>query len=121
MMQQFGVLYPTLDGEKLGKVVVLVDASGSCYDDQVQFCAEVSDILSAYECSLDMIYHDTKVTHMDHYESEDLPIVLRPEGFGGTCPVSAFEEAVDLNPDVIIHLTDMEMDYSRVQIPSCDV
>lgn len=121
MLHQYGVVYPTLDGEKLGNIVMLVDASGSCYNDQEQFCSEVSDILSAYECSLDVIYHDTKVTAVDHYESDDLPIVMRPAGFGGTDAVLAFKEVEDYDKDLIIWLTDLEVDVARIEPPACDV
>lgn len=121
MLHQYGVVYPTLDGEKLGNIVMLVDASGSCYNDQEQFCSEVSDILSAYECSLDVVYHDTKVTAVDHYESDDLPIVMRPAGFGGTDAVLAFKEVEDYDKDLIIWLTDLEVDVARIEEPTCDV
>ena len=121
MLSQFGVIFPTLDGEKVGNIVLIADASGSCYNDQEQFCAEVSDILSAYECSLDVIFYDTKVTAEDHYESDDLPIVMRPAGFGGTNCKSAYERAIELNPSLMIHLTDLELSWENVPVPSCDV
>lgn len=121
MLSQFGIVYPTLDGEKLGNIVVLVDSSGSCYSDQDQFASEISDILSAYDCSVDVIYHDTKVQAVDHYESDDLPIVLRPKGFGGTDCKEAYAHAVELDPVLIIHATDLELDFSRILAPDCDV
>ena len=121
MLHQYGIVYPTLDGEKLGNIVMLVDASGSCFSDQEQFCSEVSDILSAYECTLDVIFHDVRVTAVDHYESADLPIVMRPAGFGGTDAVLAFKEAERYDKDLIIWLTDLEVDLARVEPPACDV
>lgn len=121
MLHQYGIIFPTLDGEKLGKLVMIVDASGSCFDNQEQFCAEVSDILASYECEVDVIFHDTAVTNIDHYTSDDLPIVMRPAGFGGTDPVAAYAAANEFNPDLIIHLTDLEMDFSKVEVPECDV
>lgn len=121
MLHQYGIVYPTLDGEKLGNLVLLCDASGSCGDQQEQFCAEVSDILAAYECSLDVIFHDAKVTKIDHYESLDLPIVMRPSGFGGTDVSEAFRAACDFDPDLIIWMTDLEVSFSNVEVPGCDV
>lgn len=121
MLSQYGIIYPMLDGEKLGRLVLLVDASGSCSADQAQFCSEVSDILGAYECSIDVIYHDSQVTGVDHYESDDLPIVMRPRGFGGTDCKAAYDAAADYDPDVIIHLTDLCVDFRNVTQPSCDV
>lgn len=121
MLSQFGVIFPTLDGEKVGSLVLIADASGSCYNDQEQFCSEVSDILSAYDCSLDVLFYDTKVTAEDHYETDDLPIVMRPAGFGGTDCREAYERAIELSPILIIHLTDLELSWTNVPVPSCDV
>lgn len=121
MLSQFGIIYPTLDGERLGKIAMLVDASGSCYNDQEQFCSEVSDILAAYECEVDVIFHDSKVTAVDHYTSDDLPIVMRPHGFGGTDASAAYKYASELDPDLIISLTDLELSFSNVEVPTCDV
>lgn len=121
MLSQYGIIYPTLDGEKIGKLVILVDASGSCYKEQEQFCSEVSDILSSYECSIDVVYHDAKVTKVDHYESSDLPIVMRPAGFGGTDCKAAYDCASEFDPELIIHLTDLELDWRNVETPNCDV
>ena len=121
MLSQYGIIYPMLDGEKLGKLVLLVDASGSCSADQEQFCSEVSDILGAYECSLDVIYHDSQVTGVDHYESDDLPIVMRPRGFCGTYCKAAYDAAADYDPDLIIHLTDGLLSWNNVLKPDCRV
>ena len=120
MLQQFDIVYPTLDGEKLGQLVLLVDASGSTYKDQEQFCAELSDVLTAYECEVWVVFHDTQVTGVDYYTSDDLPIVLRPRGFGGTCARTAYEYIADnFDPDVIIHMTDGELSWGAVNPPNC--
>lgn len=121
VLNQFGIIFPTLDGEKIGKIVIVADASQSCYADQEQFCSEVSDILAAYECEVTVIFHDTRVTAVDHYSSDDLPIIMRPAGFGGTDCKEAYEMAIDLYPDILIHLTDLELSWGGIPVPTCDV
>lgn len=121
MMHQYGIVYPTLDGEKLGQIVCLLDASGSCYNEQEQFCSELSDILEQYDCEVHVVFHDTEVKRVDRYESSDLPIVLYPKGFGGSCAISSYNYIEEnFAPDLLVHLTDGEMSFGKIPPPSCD-
>jgi predicted metal-dependent peptidase len=122
LLHQYGVFSPTISGHTLGKLVIINDASGSCLQDQEQFCSELSDILANYQVDITLIHHDTKVTGVEELTQDDLPLQIRPSGFGGTCAQSAYKYVHDnLDPDVIIHTTDMEMDWNIKHIPNCPV
>ena len=123
MLHQYSVIYPTLDGEKIGNIGVILDTSGSCYRDQEQFCAEVSDILSEYEVELTVFYVDTEIKGIDTYSQSDLPIVLRTRGYGGTCVASAYATILnDYNFVLLLHCTDGEIfDWGKVEEPNCPV
>lgn len=122
MLHQYGIVLPTLDGEKLGHVVTIVDTSGSCWDELAQFMAELSDILSNYECDLTVVYHDTRVTKVEEFSSNDMPIQLAPAGGGGTCAREAYEwVAENTDADFIIHLTDGFLNFKVIVAPDVPV
>lgn len=123
MLEQYGVVYPTLDGLKLGDLAIIVDASGSCWGDLNQFASELSDMLAQYECSIDVVYHDTKVTNVEHFTTNDLPIVIQPGGGGGTMAREAYDYvAENFRPVAVIHLTDGEIfDWEKIEVPDVPV
>jgi len=120
MLQQYGVMSPTMDGQRLGRLVITNDASGSCYREQEQFASELSDILEQFEVDITVLHFDTRLKSVEEYTSSDLPIVMHPSGFGGTDPTTTFQYIEEnLNPDVIIMLTDGFMSFKRVTPPTC--
>lgn len=122
MLQQYGVMYPTMDGNKIGHICLVNDASGSCSKDQEQFASELSDILEAYEVCITVLHHDTELKSVEEYTSADLPIILHPSGFGGTKPDGVYAHLREnYTPDVIIHTTDLMMDFDNVPEPDCPV
>ena len=55
-----------------------------------------------------VIYCDAEVNHVDEYTNEDLPVKLIGYGGGGTAfePVFDYVDANDIDPEVVIYLTD---------------
>lgn len=108
--QHLGFTLPTLIGEELPPVVIAVDTSGSISKKDVnQFAAEISDILEEYKTKCTVIYCDTQIAHVEHFESDDLPLELNPRGGGGTSilPVFSHIEENDMELSCLIYLTDM--------------
>jgi predicted metal-dependent peptidase len=77
-----------------------------------RFAAEAQGLLESYDCAVDIVYHDSKVTKVDHWESTDGDLRLEPVGGGGTdhCPVFDHIRQSGAEPTVLVCLTDM---YSR--------
>lgn len=121
MLQQYGVVYPVLYGYKLGNIGIFHDASGSTSSAQEQFVSEISDILMQYECKITVLTHDTTTLAIEEYSSDDLPIKFKVVGFGGTDARHTFELASEHDFDVIIWLTDLEVDCSKLRVPECPV
>jgi predicted metal-dependent peptidase len=105
-----GIILPGLISEELPEVIVAIDTSGSISPAQLNaFAAEASAVLSAYKTTIRVIYCDAKV-HGEHvYQTEDLPIVLNPQGGGGTAfdPVFYYVNEHGYSPSCLIYLTDL--------------
>ena len=109
-----GLYLPGPDGEKCGPIVVAVDTSGSIGDRQLaQFGAEVSSIAQTSGGRVDIVYHDSKVQHVQRYRASDGPLALEAKGGGGTSHVPVFDWAREEESrtgeeySAIIGLTDM--------------
>jgi predicted metal-dependent peptidase len=106
-----GFYMPSRKSERIPPWALIVDTSGSI-DEQVlsEFNAEVNDMLYQYEMECMVIYADSKVCKVETITSSDMPVILRPEGGGGTDFRPAFEyiESNDVNPAFAIYFTDME-------------
>jgi predicted metal-dependent peptidase len=114
-----GLYLPTVRGEELGEVVLAVDTSGSIDDESLQrFGGEVQGILDAYaKARLVILYHDSKVRHIQRWEASDGPIKLEPVGGGGTDhrPVFEWIEREGLDPACFVCLTDMASRFPAVR------
>lgn len=109
-----GLYLPGLYSEELGDVVLAVDTSGSIGEKQLsEFAAEAQGILEAYDTKLTILYHDSKVAHVQEWRSTDGPLVLEPKGGGGTSHVPVFEHIANQNIDAacIVCLTDMYTEF----------
>ncbi|GEP94488.1 vWA domain-containing protein [Chitinophaga cymbidii] len=101
---------PALEALETGKVILLVDTSGSINRTLLnQFAAEAQDIATTFNLSLQIIYVDTIVQGVQEIEP-DTPIQLNPYGGGGTDfrPGFTYIEENDLQPKVAVYLTDGE-------------
>lgn len=107
----FGIVSPDTKSEKMGKIAVGIDCSGSITSAQLSSMgAHLSDI--ARECnpeSITAIYFDSKVCHVETFEGPDYDIKLEPHGGGGTCfePVFKYVEQEMSAPQLMLMFTDL--------------
>ena len=100
---------PRLSGEKIPDIVMVLDTSGSINDKQLgYFAAKLNNVLTEYSTIVHVIYCDTKAYCGEAYEPQDLPIKLKPKGYGGTDFRPAFKAVkdMDIDPACLIYLTD---------------
>lgn len=118
-----GMYLPGLHSECLGKIVVMVDGSGSCWDKAVmtRFASELSGVLDTNPMEVVVLYHDIPVVKVDIINQGD-NLELTPQGGGGTSHVPAFKWVEEHADDAlaIIALTDLYTDFPKnpPQIPT---
>lgn len=107
------IYLPARREARLPHVALAVDCSGSV-DEQAlaMFCAELTTVLEAYDTTLTVLFHDTKVQKTLTLTRMDMPASLAPVGGGGTDyrPVCAHIEDERLTPTCLIWFTDLECD-----------
>ena len=106
-----GLYLPGLHSEELGDVVVAVDTSGSIGAAELGlFAAELDALLSAFDCTATVLYHDAAVQSVQTWRPTDGPFVLAPVGGGGTDHVCVFDwlDASGLAPACVVCLTDLD-------------
>jgi predicted metal-dependent peptidase len=105
-----GLYLPCLDGEKMGKIVVGVDTSGSISDQILSaFQSELQDVLDTCRPeSMEVLYCDAAIAHTETYQPGDI-IKLECHGGGGTDfrPVFAHVEQEGWQPVALIYFTDL--------------
>ena len=94
ILHQTGIITPVMDGEALGKLGLIIDVSGSTSSakQREQFFGEISDVLENYQCEVTAIYCDTRVTNVEVFTQDDLP--LQPcagKSGGGTVMKPGFD------------------------------
>ena len=110
---------PTIAGEGLEDLVVGVDTSGSTWNEQETFLAEVEGILRSYPyVSVWVMTCDAKV-HQVWHADQDTPILRRLAGGGGTSFVPVFDRIRELgiNPTGVVFLTDGDGEYPDREPP----
>ena len=103
---------PAVHSEAMGELVVAVDTSGSIssrilglFQDELNYLVE-----EIRPQKVTMLMFDTRVTDVQEYTPEDLPIVLDIKGRGGTdfCPAMKYvQEQMDTEPVCMIYFTDL--------------
>lgn len=108
----------------MGVLAIIIDASGSVTDKEFdQYNAHINRILHSCNPELvHVIYCDTHVRGHDQFTADDLPITIKADAGGGTKFKPAFDYITDqdLDPDVVIYLTDGDASTNFPQ-PSYDV
>ncbi len=106
---RYGLWLPSLTGEENKTIVVAVDTSASVTEDVlVDFASETSALLQLADktiiLSCDAAVHEVK----DLNKYEDILKEVHFKGGGGTSFVPVFEKIQELqiNPDVLVYLTD---------------
>ena len=106
-----GLYLPSVRSDELGSVVIAVDTSGSIGEAELnKFSAEISGILDAYDAEITVVYFDSRVCGTQHFNRQDLPLKLEPQGGGGTDFIPAMEwvdAEMESPPDCMIYLTDL--------------
>jgi predicted metal-dependent peptidase len=121
-----GLYLPSCYSERLGRLVVVVDTSGSMTDTAVQRgFSEVAAILAERPMGVDLLLHDSKLyaTHtIDIDAGDEFPQELKMRR-GGTSHVPAFAWIAEHGEDVaaVLCLTDCESDLDSVIVPDCPV
>jgi predicted metal-dependent peptidase len=105
------IYLPSVRSEALPPIVVGIDTSGSV--DQValaQFAGELTGILQDYNTTCTVIYCDAKVSNVETFTQDDLPLQLHPKGFGGTDfrPVFDYVEQNNIDLCCLIYMTDLD-------------
>jgi predicted metal-dependent peptidase len=109
---QHDMYMPSTLSETIGRIVVGIDTSGSCFDALEPFLSELQSICATVKPDIvDLIYWDTEVAKHEIYDREKQDKLVqstKPAGGGGTDPscVPAYIEANKLNPECVIMLTD---------------
>jgi predicted metal-dependent peptidase len=108
-----GTYMPSLIGERVGRLVIAIDTSGSIGDKELaEFLAEVKGIAEEVNPSaVDLIYWDSEVAAHEEYDESTVSNIVsatKPRGGGGTSPscVSAYLKEKRIEPECIIILTD---------------
>lgn len=80
------IYLPSLDGQGMGEVALIVDTSGSVSPRELQaFAGHINVILeTCHPKQVHVVYVDTRVSHVDTYSGDELPIHINPQGGGGT-------------------------------------
>lgn len=115
-----GFMLPSLHTQRIGRVAVAIDTSGSIGGEMLDaFMAEVEKI--AHECrpeKIVIIDCDARVNSMEEYECTD-QLPRKFKGGGGTSHRPVFEALEKDPPDVCICLTDLYTDFPD-QAPGYD-
>lgn len=104
---------PTLVGERVGRIVIGVDTSGSIGGKQIttflsEVCAIAQDVKPSH---IDLIYWDAEVASHEEYDEMSVANIVtstKPMGGGGTDPTCLMKYLKDkmIQPECIIMLTD---------------
>jgi predicted metal-dependent peptidase len=109
-----GDYYPGLSVPAIERMILVIDTSISISDQDLKDAAsEITGIVSAYPCTVTVLYVDDKLAGVEEFTSQDLPIELHPKGFRCTDFRPAFEwvDNEGIQPTCLIYLTDGECSY----------
>lgn len=105
-----GMYCPSKDGERMGRLLLAIDRSGSQLRELAQFATEMNAIHKDLQPeAIDVVYFDTEICNHETFGPDD-DVVLHPRGGGGTrfSPIFAFGETMDETPVCCVVLTDLE-------------
>ena len=104
---------PTLIGEKVGRIAIGIDTSGSIGGHELnRFLSEVKSIADdVHPQFIDLIYWDSEVAAHEEYDESSVANIVsstKPRGGGGTDPTSMMRYLKEkgITPECIVMLTD---------------
>lgn len=110
------IYMPTLIGERVGRIAIGIDTSGSISGEELNaFLSEVGAICQTVRPEkIDLIYWDSGVASHEVYDDGNIDSLVystKPKGGGGTDPTAMMRYLKDENiqPECIIQLTDGEI------------
>lgn len=104
---QYGLYCPSLHSEKLGKVFLAIDTSGSeTREDILKSINQVSELCNEFMQSVDLALFDDDVYSFFPEFTAETKIDKIRQGGTNFKPIFDFIAAEDLTPDVVIILTD---------------
>lgn len=116
---------PITVSERLERIVIAVDTSGSIQKELQRFLTEVKDIMEGLRPEyVDLIYWDTQVAAHEVYTEATLDTLLqstKPRGGGGTAPrcVSDYLFRQGIKPQCVVMFTDgyVGSDWGQWDVP----
>jgi predicted metal-dependent peptidase len=110
------IYMPTLIGERVGRIAVGIDTSGSISEPELTtFLSEVQAICTTVRPEkIDLIYWDGAVAAHEEYDDGNMDTLIqstKPSGGGGTDPrcMMRYLKRENIKPECIIMLTDGEI------------
>ena len=107
------VYMPTLIGERVGRIAIGIDTSGSIGGAELnRFLSEVKSIAEdVHPQFIDLIYWDSEVAAYEEYDELSVPNIVsstKPAGGGGTDPTAmmTYLKEKNITPECIVMLTD---------------
>ena len=107
------VYMPTLIGERVGRIAVGIDTSGSIGGQELnRFLSEVKSIAEdVHPEFIDLVYWDSSVAAHEEYDELSVPNIVsstKPAGGGGTDPraMMNYLKEKSITPECIVMLTD---------------
>jgi predicted metal-dependent peptidase len=107
------IYMPTLIGERVGRIAIGIDTSGSIGGEELTtFLSEVQSIAKDVNPEkVDLIYWDSKVAAHEEYDEAAVPNIVsstKPKGGGGTDPTAMmhYMKKNNIVPECIVMLTD---------------
>lgn len=114
------IYLPSRREPQIPHIALAIDSSGSVDETALAiFCGELSAVLDAYDTTLTVLFHDTRVQSSHVFGRSDLPLELVPQGGGGTDyrPVCDYLEEQDITPTCLIWFTDLQCNRFPVEPP----
>ena len=112
-----GLYLPAVRSEQMPTIAVGIDTSGSVWDKQEEFAAELTAVMA--ECApeaLIVIYADAKVQHVEEFQRGET-VKFESRGGGGTDfrPVFEYLDEENVEPACLIFLTDLLGTFPKIE------
>jgi len=107
---QGGIYLPSLKSDELLNIIFALDTSGSISPKELSIMTGwLEMILETYPAEIHVVYSDCRIQGDEIFTRDDLPLKLKPKGYGDTDFVPVFEwvEEQKLEPTCLVYMTDL--------------